>query len=747
MSFRLNPFDSFVALENERVSLYQDLTTNNSEDNIARVWFNYANNVLLCLVGISDLAKIIYKRYYDEYSKDKGKIQDNANLEPEILKKIQNVLNISTESSLLLKAYYDFLIYGIFGECADSPDQRFLIEIENQIDFIISLFFKSETPESCLSLISSNMNVIREIHQKQRLLSIIDQARIEDPQYNEILGEVSEAHGRYYYSHIAPLIKKIGDEWWWEDLMLQFFSYDQAFKHYNKAIKDWKDSKLQDTISTVDRIKLVGTPNAKAETNYTLARYQFNIGIMNAIGGLHKHASKYFDIASTLSNTALTEIGKYPSGDYLRNLQKRIHAFKERTELLSGISKINILFRSMVKNINSGDFDQASNDSSEIKDLIPTLTGTMDFKYLSALPSLLESVASTYELMISLEKPKDEILEQINDIINSFKNRITIATNQLVNYWNDINNEDEHEVLVSKLKIDQIDIQSLIESNSMLPTTVFERDLIFKRLECLAYLTDSVLEDIKASKLTENHKVQELIHKAKAHFYAKKALELSKDIPHDLMPLNRIKANFSGTLISGKSVQMHLHQLACQYLCLSETLPSLFLAISQDPSIVRDKQDSILVMRKSLQPNEILLDLLSQVELDCDSLIHHKENFDRIIARVQWNQIIVRKSLVLGIRTFYESIVEALIASWSSKLELFDDALVYFKTAQDKAFEASEILKVVKQSGSNTDSVATHVFSFAQFCQNSYNDVKENKTVSLPAQQLFKLFRDMVFSI
>jgi hypothetical protein len=81
-----------------------------------------------------------------------------------------------------------------------------------------------------------------------------------------------------------------------------------------------------------------------------------------------------------------------------------------------------------------------------------------------------------------------------------------------------------------------------------------------------------------------------------------------------------------------------------------------------------------------------------------------------------------------------------------SKVQLFDDALVNFKQAQDAAFEVVDSLAQADVR-ILSDELSTHIFSFAQFCQRSSTEIADQKIIQLPAQNLFKLLRDMIFSI
>ena len=101
--------------------------------------------------------------------------------------------------------------------------------------------------------------------------------------------------------------------------------------------------------------------------------------------------------------------------------------------------------------------------------------------------------------------------------------------------------------------------------------------------------------------------------------------------------------------------------------------------------------------------------------------------------------------LVDSILPFYESIKYAILGSIASKNNEFNDATNYFTMAQDNAFSAAEPLKL--GSSQLLGEYYSHLFSFAQFCQDSSNKVRNQTTVNLPVQEVIKLFRDMIFNL
>lgn len=747
MFSNLNPFDQIIFLENERINLYKDLLIKNEEEDIAKKWTEYAANTLNGLLLIADLAKTVYLRYNDEYTKDKERIHQDDEMKIKLVNKISNVLKIQLESSILLRIYSEISSIGLFREKNSVSFPKPSITSENHIDFIFSLFFKPNLLEGSLDKIAPLMTAISETNQKQRLLGILADTKVQEPELNDILSSVNETYGRYYGEYLADFIKKVSQTWWWKDDIGAYFILDQGLNNFNRSVELSSNSKDREIKSKTERLKLISVPLSKAASIYSISSHNYGIAIDTASKGLHNHAAKYFEKVHDLCDEALKLIGEFQIGEEMRALHKNLNKTKKKSKFLQNISLLNVAYRNMINDISSKNIEDALKKVNEIKQICKTINGKIEIKYLSAIPSIFKSIATTTELMISLHHSEQEIIDQTIHVIDSFKTRIITATNQIVSNWTELSDTENRKELRNELSYLKEDINLLIESSSFLPGTIKDRDQILIRLEILKNFSLSISHEIKASNTNEENIILELLHKSKANFFASKAFELSKLVPKEQLPFKRILAHFSGSFISARTVQMQIYQLTTQFICLSEVIPSLFLSVTQDPNLINNKFEAHESIQTSLKSHESFKNMLYQIKNDCQILLEHKQEYGKIIANVHWDQLKIRQSLVLGIIKFFDSICDAIAGSWATKLGLFDDAVLNFKTAQDIAFEAAEILKDVSAGEQKKENVSTHVYSFAQFCQNSHNQMIEEKIIQLPAQKLFKLLRDMVFSI
>jgi len=732
--------------------MFQNVEELNDDGKISEKWSIHATNCLKQLKTISEFSNYIFLRYFDEFKKDKEKLNNDPKLLKEFKTKLSSILQLIVEISLVMSNYSQIQKEGIFYQIDTPTDIGSILSVEESLNMVHQFYYQDELSADILQPINEIMNAIRKKDNSIKLKSLITKLELSDEKKYEILGNVHNEEATFLLQQIGPLQKKINSKWWIDDDILLYFIYKQSNDNFEYAKNYWSKCSNPDILSKISKIKLMDIPLATAEYKYALASHYFQISINSSLKGLHKRSLGYFNKVIELCDEVKNICSTYPGSFEISTIMENNEELLAITNNLYRLNKLTTDYNSIRRDIRQNKLNEVVIST---KTLIKTFQDDFklnyedyhDFKYLSSLPGIFKLIISQISLMVENKVNLDQINEILDNSMNEFISRINSSIGSLVYTWENMTGIDDQLKLSKKLTYFISEIKTLLFSVSMLPRNNNNRELLIIKLRCLNYLTKSVSNELNAFDVQNENKITELIYKAKANYNAKHSLELSVRLPSKSVPEKRIIAHFTGSYISGYSIQLMIYQLTLQYLCLTEVLPVLFLSVTQDPALFENSNESLAHINKSLNEIKSFGYILEQIQADCDKLIVHRDRYGDLVGGIRWEQISIRKDMVKGALLFYESIKNALISSWASKVNAFDEAVELLKIAQDKAFQSSEHLLVIKKLGEKLDDYPNHVYSFAQFCQHNIDTLGAKKSITLPSHQLFKLFRDIIFLI
>ncbi|MHA2274884.1 MAG: hypothetical protein ACXAC2_03920, partial [Candidatus Kariarchaeaceae archaeon] len=473
-------------------------------------------------------------------------------------------------------------------------------------------------------------------------------------------------------------------------------------------------------------------------------KLHYHIAVSNIKLGNLEIAEKYLDECLDIEITQhqLYTYQNVLPRDYINQAQH----YHQRIVITRKILVIQNKFSQLLELIKlKAGLPKITNLIAEIRNYVKSSDPQIELPYISAIPQIYNSILDNVELMISLNKDHEEIEYHYNSSLERFCERIENGTNQINSSLTSLVTESDKDNLNEIVNKNRKNSETLYMAILLLPSHIRENSKLGKRLECIINLCKSIENEIKALETNDFNKLQELIYKTWAFYFANQSYQIALELEDNLVPKDRIQSHFSGSYISAHTIQMHIYQLTVQYLCLSHVIPRLFFAISLDENVFSSNNEVLSNLLDIFEAFSPFIEMIDQIQNDCHSLLRHKDDMGTILAQVNWDQIMFRQKLISGIITFFESIKNAILGLWSSKLGVYDQASINLDDATGLSFKAAEQLQI------DGDQVlvefSTHVFSFAQFCQSMAQNTKKADLDELPSQSLFKLFRDMIFAI
>lgn len=728
MSFNQSPFEEIKMIEIQKEQLYEDILFKYDENDVKIIWKEFIGETIPKLERILLITRTLFTRYFDEFNKD-AKNQKDGELNKELLDKIADILQLLLENTLLLDQYLHIMKED--ENALHSDLLKILVSNELQKQFIGGLFFSTKLPKTVLKKLSPLVSEQYKVTQLDSLLKNLKQQSEESTNEIEIVMKRNLNKGKFYLYNVEETIQKITDDWWWDDTILFSSIYDEANYYLTKS------HLLQN--GEIKEIETLYLPLTKAKNILRKSRFNYENGIKTASKGIHKQALRYFRLV--LKSTEIGLQSLVGSSEEMKELRVEFESINAKTKLLELIAQLTSQFNSISKKILMNDKEAILKSLGEIKHLTQNYTPVIEVRYLSNLPDIFDALASTLELLISLGKEYDELSEEMNYRLLQFNARIDVAITQLINQLEDL--KKFKDILDTKMAISQLiqDCDILIETASFIPISIIERITTIRRLNTLKNLALSINEDIKAYEANDKNIIKVLIHKARANYYAEESLKSTKQQNSKSLPMERIIAQFNGSYVSAYLNEIEIYQLNIQYLCINEILPKM-ISILANPSSV----ENIEKLREELWSDSNFTGMLNLIKADCQKLLEHKQNNNNYqLTGMNWEEIEDRFNIISGLIDFYESIKFATLGSVATLLEKFDDANIFYTQAQDMAFAASTPLKEVHNE--HSAEYANHVFSFAQFTQDSANKAKLRSKIRLPVQEIIKLFRDMIFNM
>ncbi len=619
-----------------------------------------------------------------------------------------------------------------------------MLNVENIFAFLNSLFYNNEDPNDFLSNLTPYLAEINKLNQKQRYVQILNSLKKQDDNISFANIELFDLEGQFFLQTLKPYFSVLQGNWWINDLMTEYFLQALGIENLDLVVKSWNQNPTHELASRIEQIKSSQLTIGESTRDFLKCKLFLNLAISNAKSNYHEVALQYLEASLTIEK--LREIISDHPDLYSRETRDDIEFHFQRIIIARQILQLQTRFSDLIISLQEGnDFLSNSSLIAEIHDIIKKSTAIIEIPYISAIPNLYSSMMHTIEFMISLNKPVKEINEKCTEILGTFSSRVSVAISQITSSLRNLAQETQKENLKESTDKFLKECEILFFAVALLPSDSKDKERLIDTLDCLINLCFSIQNEIKALETEDINKLQELIYKTRAYHFANQSKLLSSNLNSDTIPIDRIRAHYSGSYISAHTIQMHLYQLTTQYLCLSHALPTLFLTISIDENVFSSNNEVLSNILDIFETVDPFIEMINQIKQDCENLLDHKENIGSILEQVKWDQIIFRKILISGITTFFESIKNIILGLWSSKLGLYDQAKLNVDDATSLAFKSAEILQ--SEEDSRLADFSQHIFSFGQLSQGISQNTKKAKLTDLPSQNLFKLFRDMVFAI
>lgn len=736
----------FNDLYERRAKLYDDYK-NLDKAQISNVWKQFTKELFPSLMTLLDNARLLTSRFVDEYNKDKENILADDERNAKISGTIQSLFSFRTELSFLMLALDIIRNEGIFEIASQPQFIGFTNEVYLELDEITGNFFSDDLPIQELEEVKTMVSLFMDNSLKLRrlILSQIYPELEEDNEKAKVLrADIDESLGNYINDHLIAFLSGLSEKWWYHDPLVNYTLLIRGLDYLKSSLEFYSPKQRVERFNHIKKIEMVSIPSLDLQSSYQLVNfYHTLIEIAMENSDYSTMDSSYQEIKTEISD-GLEILEDLIVNEDQKNLQVKLKELDDQVDYRHDIFQVTRLSNDLFLSL-------SDSDDSVIDDIIEEINSILN-KTENSYESHLSQLTLLYQSFLGYFGTKESrnvemIKSKVKKPFNQFQK---IILNQLMNSLNkllaEINDDIDHEIFQSKIRVIITDFELMKESIACLPDFTDAKSDALKFIKATIQFLESLSIAILPQIYGNLDKLSELSIWTKSYYMAKSANDLINDIS-DNFPIKINKDMYHRQLSESFEIcldlQFSIYILNIQYITLNSILRSFFQAISQEPENFNeeDKESAIQILDR----DERFVNFLDTMVKDSMAVINYN-NEDNYSIELDFD-LTKRYHLSKAILHYYTSIKLVLKAHWLIKLNKYLEAEDLLQTAKDHAFNASEVSRGIVISDIQGD-LEGHLFSFGQFIQDMIQNTRREENLGLPAsQQMFGLLRDMIFAL
>ena len=739
-----SPFKQFVLMELERERIYQSFVQIDDLEEISQVWLDFSQFCADTLSNVSSLSHLLYSRFLDEWTRDRVQIDADEERKEVITKKLEDLQEFQMELAILMIIYADIVNTGIFGTQPSPEYCTSYIEGYRILNTISQTYFDSSHPRA--SNIEEVMLTFLLLNQKQQIIQLLEESPngYSEEKLIEEKGAYELIMAEFDVSFTAQFLKRLGEDWWWNDSIATHFAFERSLSHLETALDFYKqipeDPELKGKQIEISHISL-----NQAQRNKELIDHYLRLSFEAAKSDSFIASVEYLNLVLGLEEEALKIL------ETNVEMNERTLVLKEgikREEIIHGFFHGIAELAAKTSLLNNTIVDDKKEDINGIIEEIEEIVNRPDLKvtinYVSSLPFVYLNFVQELKIALLENIPLSDAMTKAEQNLVRFIERLEYAINDISTQLIEIEKTD------TKIKLD--DIQPLLEnigtvkiSAYFLPKTE-KKVYIVKDIECLEFMANSMyLEQNLAEK--ESNEVLDIIYHAKAHYYSTKALEIAQLSSESNIDKEWVEHRYSQTFIQGQDVELRLFELTRQYLFLNTVIDKIAkgyrLSLSTEDSI---KENYYAIINHNFN-HFVLFDIINKrIAENCLELLNHKEMFDLKDSNINWSAIEIKKVLSLCLTDFLEATKKAIFGIGADTNKENYKAASHFNDGAKAAKDASDHLQSISQYDSTFAQLSKSAYEFSILLKELERKTRENeKLQKLPIDELFNVLKQLTF--
>lgn len=730
-------FSRFGELATLRRNLYLDYESIDENEEIAKDWIEFSENVVSHLLFVIDLTRSLYDRIVDELKRapDKAEVTD--------LKRLQSITGFWLDLSLLSYAYATMGKTALFrsyskGSTAGYYRTRFSFDELLQLGFSQQASFTPESLSILLDLLKQDQLRKHLGYFQEHQFSEEELGLIQDRP--SLLAEYDFNQAIFVLKNVGSTLSKVSTSWWWQDPIALHANFSHAIFHMKKA------SEREEEITSDLKQKIISFNNSNFDSTNLLSdaylAFHFRTLAKQAlIKGDLTFTIDYFNKATELilqhgQNKALfaplawsktTIIEELHVMQFAKVATKALKTYKEMMDTLT----------------QNGDYDQLTSTIQEVQDEISDILKKGDVPLLSSILLVYDSIYA-YVLDRAGDKEHfnaDTIVKFVDQRLQLLEDRLNQSFQQLTADWMSAlaSGDEKHQLEHVSKNLEILEIAILL-----LPKNEKFKQEAQIQLHAIDEATEAISIGLKAEEEFGKNPVKELMIRAKTYFLIHDAIGYSKK--HNLKTLSDTIEKFlkplaDNALLRGMIAEIQLRTALLQFAFINK------VAAIIDSSVIGSKtlQQGLNVTQDISEINEFKKSM-QELLIAVKTLIENRQPIRIKGSQVNWEYFQSLYANISGATFFLDAISEAIKASDFLQQKKFSEAALHWSKAKDFTFKAAE--EVSKGGSRESGALGEQLFTVATMFGEMEQSARDNISTArkFPEEILIGILQELVMT-
>lgn len=757
------PFNKFVEMELERDNLYRSFTKLDEPKEISEAWISFAESCSKNLSVINSLADMSVERIFDVF-KDMQEGKENPLALHELLygdfrNQLMSLNKFELQLGILTYVYSQVRNRGVFNFSPSTSQYSYYITAKETIDQILYRFMNDELPEvenegltpspTRNELLHILMPLVQ-LENMKRLLPIYDSlpGSEENPIVLSRKGEYDYLQGMTLLTNIINTSRKASEDFWWSDPISELSILNHAKEHFETVINLW--NKMPETLG--NRALAIQTeflPIVDAQSAISLVHH-FRLLAQNAMeSGEIKFASSYYNEALKEFKEASKLLDKSGSPESVA-IHKSLQIEEAELSILSSLTELVVKYSEIVDYLYAQETDKAAKACVGIEKLLKKIEGAGSLPYIYGVSVIYSSVSS---IMNDLLVQDTSHLNIIDRLVSQFDFPLKAMSAALSEIDVEFLKVNDNNPIGSYKELQELDerLSYLEKAIELLPAFVTDRDPKRHKIHAIRYYLRSIIAENKTYIYADNNIVLDLILRARAHYYAKKAeqsIALIKKKTSEKKLKDSISERMLETKQAGMITESSLVSLGLQSNYKNEVrkyFEEVIGLLSETEELPEFMVETVEAQLNAMTDFQEMLDLIL---IDTQELLAVKKNVSIKGNEINWDFVKRREAFVPAIKMMFDSIKNIILGELLIRVKKSSKAAGSYSRAGDSLYEVSEALGKIVDYLEDQRELPQLVYTLSLFSRENAGALRDRrKRQDVPYQELISTLDYLILNL
>ena len=760
---KTRPFNKFVEMELERDNLYRSFRTLDEPEEISTSWVTFAESCSQNLSVINSLADMAIQRIYDVYV-DTSQEKDNPLVLHELLygdfrNQLAALNQFELQLSVLTYVYSQVRNRGVFNHAPKTTQYEYYITAKESIDTILYRILNNEiptvenedlTPSPSVPDMLQVLMPLVQLENLKRLIPVYDSLpdHKNDPKVLSKKGEYDYLQGITLVTHIIDIARKASRDFWWADPISELSILNHAKEHFETVISLW--NKIPETLGNrALAIQSDFLPIVDAHSAISLVQH-FKLLAQNAMeSGDLNHAAIYFGEAKKEFDKAcnLLENSDNPESD---QIHQQIQKEESELEILYSITELALKYTEIVNFLYAQDTENASKSCLEIEGLLKKIERAGSLPYVYGVSVIYSSAASIVNELVSQEIDN---LTVIDRLVSQFQFPLKAMSAALSDVHLEFLGVDDSNPMKSYKELQELDerLSYLEKAIELLPPFLPDKDLKRHKIHAMKYYIKSIIAENKTYIYADNNIVLDLILRARAHYYAKKAEQSIGEIKskkqekklRQLISDRMLKTKTIGIVTESSLVSLGLQSTykneVRKYI---EEMIRLMAEVEELPDIIGE------VAEKQFEEMIDFQEMLDLIMIDTQELIAANIEVTIKGKEINWDFVKRREAFIPAVKSMFEAVKYVILGELNVITKKKAKAESSYLKAGELLYEISSSLGKIAQYLEDQKELPQTVYTISLFCRENSKAIRDRrKTKEVPYGEIISILDYLILNL